>query len=381
MALFLLTTAFNFTSGLALDSQSLPFPPFPSASASPPPTSTKAFSSWDVDPQTIFLFETIVASIVVAFIITFLLGTRKNLSIASKIAQTLNHVLSHQFVQFGTKPGKALTRDGSSYYWYFASGRRYTPGLTISMDLSKRMDIFAYTSSFMSAPQKDRLVYYLPISDDVQMDSFNVFIVKRRELARLRSATDEDGQKKIASVETMAADVADVKGISSELLVMAEHPDIATALLPEYIREILTNHVASLISIHVTDQGCDWDTQSSMAQRLIRIEFTLPFLESKHALIISDMARLSLHILDTVATSKISPAAKKRVTELRKKLESEREKREQKARAEAMATKKLDKKKKEEEAVGKMSAQKQRKYEEKKRKKELADRMRKATKK
>lgn len=280
-------------------------------------------------------------------------------------------------MEFGAYPGKALIRDGSSYFWYYATGRRYTPGITVSMDFAKRMDLFSFTSAFMSTPNKDRIIYYVPISDDVQMEALTLFIIKKKELTRLRNDATF-GQSKIKAIDQIVASVIESKNISSDLLVMSEHNDIVSTLLPDAMRQILNRYSNNVISVHLTEQGTNWDTQSLMAKRLIRVEFTLPFNQAESRSITVDMARLALHLLDTAATMKMSAASRKAASDLRKKAALERERLDQKARLDEAANRKLEKKKKEEEAVAKMSADKQRKYEEKKRKKEFADRMKKA---
>lgn len=354
----------------ALDSQALKEVPIPGSSS--------AASAWHVNSEDVRLFEYAIVAVVIVFIITFVHGGRKNLFLARSIALTLSRALSQQFAEIGTEPGKLLTRDGQSFYWFYASGRRHTSGLTVAIDLFRRMDIFAHTSSFMSTPDRDRIIYYLPISKDVQMDPLTLFIVKRKELTRLRGL---DEGRLISAVEEVAADVVNISRIPYDLIVMSEHADIVSALLPESIRDIIARNAFFLLSIHVTEQGARWDSQSSMAERLIRVEFTLPFQQDRHDAVLADMARISLHLLDTIATVKISPVARKKAIELRKRVNAQREKQEQKARAEEAAARRLEKKKQEEEAVSKMSAEKQRKYEEKKRKREIAARMRKAVKK
>lgn len=365
----------------ALETKQIP----ETASTSPSSSSSFSSTSWDVDPTTIRMFEYFVTTIVVGYIVMFVIGKRQNLTLAHNLSKTLTTALSKQFAQFGTQSGKQLTRDGSYFFWYFATGRRYTPGLTISMDLIKRMDIFTYTSAFMTAPEKDVVTLYLPISDDVKMDSMTLFIIKRSELQRIRassSAANPVLEMKLSQIDSMHTDViSDIPGISADFNILCEHADIVTTLLPDSMRQIISQHTASISSLQVTDQGSKWDMQSSMARRLIRIEFSLPYNSAKHQQLVVDMCRLALHLLDTLATTRISPMARKRVADLRKRAVEERERIEQKARAEEATNRRLEKKKQEEEAVSKMSAEKQRKYEEKRRKKEISSKMRKAIKK
>lgn len=333
--------------------------------------------SWTVDKQTVFLFELAIFVIVVVYIVVFIIGRHQNLALAIDISSTLRTALGQQFVQFG-HDGKKMHRDGHSIFWFYATGRRNTTGLTACLDLAKRMDMFSYTAAFMATPHKDRAIFYLPLARDVHMEPLTLFVVKRKELTRLRAIDDGNA---VAAVETLAAEVIDVPGLSPDFVTMTEHVDIVTALLPESLREIIARHRANVLSVHVTEQGAQWDAQSLMSDRLIRVEFTLPNSDSQRDALLCDMCRIGLHLVDLVANTKLPPAARKKAIDLRRLIVSEREKAEQKARAEEAAARRLEKKKEEEEAVGKMSAEKQRKYEERKRKKEINARMRKATKK
>eukprot|EP00178_Gracilaria_changii_P025815 TRINITY_DN79389_c0_g1_i1.p1 TRINITY_DN79389_c0_g1~~TRINITY_DN79389_c0_g1_i1.p1 ORF type:complete len:380 (-),score=79.39 TRINITY_DN79389_c0_g1_i1:1256-2395(-) len=334
----------------------------------------KFISAIVADSQTTFFFEIFVASLVVAYAFGFVYGSYVNLNLARKVAHTLHGILDHQFVEFGTADGKTLLKDGPSYYWYHATGRRYTSGLTVLMDFAKRMDLFSYTSSFMTAPQRDRIVFYMPITEDVSMDPLTLFIVKRKELSRLKDV--QEGQA-LKSVEQFAGEVVDVNGLPDDFVTMTEHSDIIAAILPERIRTVIARQSRNLLSLHVTENGAKWDAQCSASKRLIRIEFILPWQQKHLPQVLEDMSQIAIQLLDTVSETKISAAARKKAVELRRKVQQEVEKKLQKARAEEAATRRLAKKKEEEEAVGKMSREKQIKYEEKKRKKELNSRMRK----
>lgn len=338
----------------------------------------KMIPLWAMDPRTMSMFEMAVAILVTAFLIIYFIGTYQNLSLARAIGTTFCKLLSEQFVRFGNEDGKKLVKDGQSYYWFYASGRKNTSGITILMDLAKRMDMFSYTSSFMANPQRDRIIMWLPITDDVAMDPMSLFLVRKKDIPRLRNV--EEGIA-LEAAEALAAEVSEVSGLPSAFIAMTEHPDIVTTLLPEKLREIITEHARHIVSIHVTDQGAKWEPQCQLSKKLVRVEFTLPLLGNAHEGILRDMSYLALRILDLACESKLPAAAKKRAIDLRKRAVQEVEKKLQRARAEVLAAKKLEKKKEEEEAVSKMSREKQIKYEEKKRKKEFNARMRKATRK
>lgn len=335
------------------------------------PSSTSALVA---DPQLVLMFETAIGALVVAFIIVFFLGARANLQIARSVSETLSDCLSEQFAQIGTKDGKSLIKDGQSYFWFYATGRRHTTGLTVLMDLAKRMDIFSYTSSFMANPQKDRIVFFLPLSANVPMDPMSLFLVRKKELSRLRDIQEGEA---IGAVESLAAEIVDVNGIPSDFVTMTEHIDIVKALLPEKIKTVVASNAKDLVSIHVTEQGAKWEPQCRLSKKLVRLEFTLPWRTERRSKLLHDMSQIALHLLDVAAEMKISAAARKKSVELRRKAAMEIEKRVQKARAEAAAERKIEKKKAQEEAVSQMTREQQRKYEEKKRKKEVQAKMRK----
>lgn len=343
-----------------------------------PKTRSSSTNAWNADPTTLFFAEVFFGGVAVLYVVVFAIGLRSNMNLASAIAKTLKKVLSEQFAKFGDQHGKDIVRDGAYFFWIYATGRRHTPGLTISVDLARRHDLFSYTTSVTSAPQKDRIIFYLPIAPGTPMEAMTLFLVRKKELARLRNLDDGEA---VNAVESMAAKVVDVPPLPSDFVVMTEHVDIAKTLLSEPVRAALARNAANIISLHVTEQGALWEAQCEMSKRLIRLEFTLPDARRKHESVLHDMAFVAVNILDIVATTKLSPGARKSAMDVRKRILTEQQKQEQKARAEEAAARRLEKKKLEEEAVAKLSAEKQRKYEEKKRKKEIASRMRKTIKK
>lgn len=341
-------------------------------------SSSGSLSPLVADEQTMVLAELGMAALVVAFLTTFVIGSISNASLARKIAAHLEDIVALQFAEIGDESGKKLLKDGQSFFWFYATGRRYTSGLTVFMDLAKRMDVFAYTSSFFSAPQKDRLVFYLPLTNDFNMEPMSLFLVRKKELARLRELNEGVA---LRDAEAVATQVLELNGIPADFVCMTEHADIAAALLPESIRTLILENSRYINSIHLAENGATWDSQCRLTKRLVRVDFSLPMKPSLLPSVLEAMTRISLHLVDAAGEAKITPAAKKKALELRKKATQDAERRIQKIRAEEAAERRLEKKKDEEEAVGKMSREKQQKYEEKKRKKELNARMRKATRK
>lgn len=328
------------------------------------------------DEQTMRLFEFGVMALVAAFVVIFVLGSRSNLMLAREVAAKLEQAVSMQFAQVGTGGGKKLVRDGQSYFWFYATGRKYTSGIMVLMDFAKRMDVFSYTSSFMTSPQKDRVIMYLPITSDVNMEPMSLLLVTKKELARLRELNDGAALK---AAETFAVQAMGVSGLPSDFVAMSEHPDIVTALLPDSICAIILENAKFVNSVHVAENGtARWDSQSRASSRLVRVDFNLPTRRSLLPEVVESMVKVALHLVDAAAETKLTVAAKKKAMEIRRKADQEVERIQQKKRAEEAAARRLEKRKEEEEAVGKMSREKQMKYEEKKRKKELNARMRKA---
>lgn len=326
------------------------------------------------DAHTVFAFELAMAALVAVFVLVFALGTYRNASLARSVADVLDVVYAHEFADLrgAGGGGKRLEKDGASYYWYHASGRRNVIACTVFMDLAKRMDVFGYTSSWFMRPQKDRVVMYLPI--DADMEYMSMLVTNKKELVRLRDVQDGEA---IAAVETFADTPVVLSGLSSEFVVLSEHREIVHALLKEADVDTLMKHARYLNSIHVTESGARWDSQSKAYLKLVRMDFHLPAKTSLHEGIVTDMAKLAVALVDRVAALKLSTAAKKRALQVRKNAQEEVERIRRKRRAEEAAERKQEKRKEEEEAVAKMSRDKQIKYEEKKRKKEMNARIKK----
>lgn len=342
------------------------------------PQSRRQQSALVADENTVQLFEMAMAALVVVFTITFVVGSFTNRSLAKKITSHMEELCISQFAHTGVSSTDKMLKDGQSYYWFYATGRRYTSGLSVLMDLAKRMDVFAYSSALFSAPQKDRIIFYLPLTDDFDMEPMSLLLVRKKELSRLREL--KEGVP-LREAEAVAANVLELNGIPMDFVCMTEHSDVAASLLSDSIRALIQENGRYINSIHVAENGASWDSQCELTKRLIRVDFSLPAKSSLIPSVLEAMMQISMHLVDAAGEVKLNAAAKKKAIELRKKAVQEVERQIQKKRAEEAAARRLEKKKEEEEAIGKMSREKQMKYEERKRKKEMNARMRKATRK
>lgn len=330
-----------------------------------------------LDVRQQMLLEMALATLVVVFAIVFVFGVLRNRALATTTCTILGELLAPQFARLGNAAGETVIKDGQAFYWFYATGRRYTTGLIAMISMSRRMDLFDYTSSALLTAPKDRVTILLPLSDDVVMEPMSMFLVRRKELSRLRQM---DGGDAVQAVEALAGQVVEPTGVPADFVVMTEHADVVSALLPDAMRKLVTASGKYLQSVHVTENGAKWDKQTALAKRLVRVELSLPVDEAGIREALEPLVALSMHLVDACARVRLSAAAKKKGLELRKRLAAEEERILQKQRREELEERRIAKKREEEAAVGKMSRAKQAKFEEKKRKKELKDRLRKLSK-
>jgi Protein of unknown function (DUF1682) len=333
----------------------------------------------DIDSVWLYAFELMLVGLSAIFAANYVVGLRYNQALADAAVATLNPALVSQFARLGVdKDNTPLLKDGPSNFFYYATGRQFTTGLTVSMEMADRMDLFYRVANLWEASRGDQCSFLLPLTDDFAMEPISLFISRRKELERLRVAGDVTARR-VKSIESLAGEVMQPAFMGDEFVILADHADVITAMLPGHIRDILASVAPSLLSIHVTDTGAPWDYQALNTTRVVHLVFKLPGSADGNAMssVLKPMTTLAMHFVDACAKVKLSPAARTRGTELRRAAKADEEKRRMKQRREDAEQRKVEKRLAEEEKVSKLSAAQQAKYDEKSRKRELAKRMRK----
>lgn len=335
----------------------------------------------DLDSNSLALLEFALVVLVSVYCVTFYIGARRNLSRAHAFADALDGALRGQFHKVGHAGGdaKRLIRDGACQYWYHASGRVRMPSLTAHICLSPRQDFFAILRQLFSAAPPERVIFYAPL--DTLPAPMSVLLIRARELSRWRNHGDGDA---LRAARSLAGDVLDGDAAPAPLgapfATLAEHRDLVSALLSSSVRQALRPLVPHLQSLHVSDVSMKWDPTCSLWAPLLRIEFTLPE-DDTRSRVLTAAAILTCTIADSLPTVRISSAARKKATDLRRKLRADEAREDMRRRREENAERKEKVRKEREVAVAKMSREKQLKHDEKMRKKAVRERMKKVVRK
>lgn len=334
----------------------------------------------DLDEGTFQLFEMFMASLCMLFGVVFYVGVRNNHSLATSTAENLSRLLASQFAFIGVgevdgPKNKKLFKDGHTLYYFHASGRRYARKFTAVLELSRRMDMFVLLSALFNpqAMNNDTCTFVVPLSNDFTMETLCLFLVKKKLLAKLRAKEEDETMK---PVEELAGHVGPVADLPEDFTVLTEHQDVINAVLTDSIKNLLTEEDVAkhFLSLHITDNGASWDSQSVNSKRLVRVSFELPKDVTLVDALVEKMTHLTLTVVDMAPKVRIAQMGKKKALDLRRKIAAEEERQKQKKRQEELAAERERAKKEREEAIYKMSADKQAKYEEKKRKKAMRNR-------
>jgi Protein of unknown function (DUF1682) len=337
-----------------------------------------------VDAVYLSMFERLVALLVVAFAVNFAVGLRTNYQLGGRASAILDALLAEEFASIGVdEKGTRLAKDGPCDFVYYASGRRHTTGLTAAFELRNRQDLLACILRVFQPSMKDRCVLTLPLSADFAMEPVSLLLIKPKELERARSGGERTSAC-VAAVEELAGEVRTLTALPGRFHALADHDGVIKGVLSEPIRALLAPVAAAVHFVQLTDSGRGWDVYSEQAgRRFVRLVFDLPVasVEEMHA-VLEPMVAVALALVDLSAKVKLSPAARTKALELRKRAADAAQKALLKAAREAQDEKRLAKKRADEtaaEARTAGSAAKQAKALDKKRRDEVRARMKKAT--
>jgi Protein of unknown function (DUF1682) len=335
----------------------------------------------DIDPVWMKGFELMLVILIIVYVINYFIGASQNQALADSAVAALNSALVSQFACLGVDGKKyALLKDGPANFVYYATGRQFTTGLIIALDYSHRMDLLYRFASLWETPLADRCTLFLPLVDDFAMEPISFFMSRRKELERLRVAGDltSSGVKAIESLAGVVVGSDDLSYMGSdEFVILADHADVISAMLPRHAQDLLASVAPVLQSIHVTDSGAPWDHQCAGTKRMVRLVFTLPSNTASTGNVVTPMVKLAMHLVDASATVKLSYAAKTRGMELRRAAKADEDKIRMKKLREDAEQRKIEKRMAEDAKVSKLSAAQQAKYDEKVRKRAMMRRMKK----
>lgn len=341
----------------------------------------------EVDSKYFVIFENVLAFLTAAFVINFFLGYRENKGFSNQVVASMLPIVEEEFSHVGVdEAGTRLMKDGFCDSFFYASGRRYTTGMTAALELRNRQDFLATISRMFQSSMADRCTLTLPLRSDYAMEPVSFLLVKPKELERLRKAFELRATACVRAVEEMAGEVRIVRNMPGGFTVLADHDGVVSSVLTGSVRELIAPIAKYVHFVQMTDCGKGWDLYAEAAgPRYVRIVFDLPATnQAELDSVVQSMIKLAVMLVDMSANLSLSKAARARAMDLRNRIAAEKEKERLQLVRERHEEKKMVKRKAEAEAAEKRLAGdpvKQAKAMEKQRKKEVKQRMKKATRK
>lgn len=335
--------------------------------------------------QNLILLEIFLAILTVSFVLNFFRGRRKNAAISQQVLSSLLPLARQEFSHVGVdESGTGVQMDGFCDGYIYASGRRYTTGMTAALELRNRQDLLATLSRLVQPSMADRCTLTLPLAAGHAMEPVSLLLAKPKELERLRN--DLRPSACVKAVEDMAGEVQTVRSIPGEFTVLADHDGVVNAVLSSEVRGLISPVAKYVHFVQITESGKGWDAYAEAAgERFVRVVFDIPDEgQTEMDAVVQRMVMLAVLLVDMSASLSLGKAAKAKAVALRNRIAVEKEKERQALLRKEAEERKNEKKKEEAEAAERRVAgdsKKQAKAAEKERKREIKQRMKKATRK
>jgi len=322
-----------------------------------------------------YWLEATYIGVILAYLINFWMGKRKNESIAHAWLQANAKFFITNFSRIGdlTTGGfseedadevvnknsdKMLTKETHSTFKLRATGRINCIGLQVTLKLKKRHDLFATILDLFSKDQERVMIDVL--MDPEAMEKFVFAVVKKKDEKRYR--------KTFSDISTFTGPAITPPGLPATLCVCSEMEELVPALLHAEVLHTLKNYHDMLIRMHFSDQGI----VSTGYKNTLSFEFTMPSETEMNKL--HTLTKMAIHYIDLVARLTLSKSGKQKSEANRAKIAEAVLKQTRQQREEALQQKKLEKKQKEKEKLASLSPAEQARLEEKIQKREMKKR-------
>lgn len=294
----------------------------------------------------------------------------------------------------GSGAGSTFLRDSANCFKFFASGRRNTSGVLVTIDLKTRQCLFGSALAFLGAAGAARDSVTLEFAADA-LEPLVYCVARKREEARLRkSRTDLDNYApKSVQCAPLVAAAAKLGVAPFAHVQMADGGghELVDSALNAAVYACIVKHADLFAAMHVSDQYAPAETEhgdptspaalAALAPRkVLAFKFYLPAdlhargLKAAALPALMELTKMALHLVDAVASVRLSLPVANRAREARAAVAKRREKTPAQRQAEIAAKLKEEKRKKEEAALELMSPEQRRRHEEKQEAKERAKR-------
>jgi PAT complex subunit CCDC47 len=271
-----------------------------------------------------YQLEYMALTLVFVYAINYFLGRKSNDSIAESWYFATHSVFADNFAalgraayhetvgQYAMGNDGQLVKDSNSIYKFYASGRKHCKGVLATIQLRNRHDLF---SVFMDAVGigSDRDSVTLEISmDSKQMEPSVFCIMRNRDVKKLHSQL-EDLRDFASVIET--------DKVPDSHTVLTDAGETIGAFMTQQASKVIRDNKKLFSMMHLTDA---FSLSFSVTKGVLRFTFDLPSKKSDMKGI-TDLTRMAMNMIDSVARFKLSSNAKSRCLKLRAQQKKEQE--------------------------------------------------------
>lgn len=267
----------------------------------------------------IYYVEIIIGSIIIVYLINFLVGSSKNNSIASAWLQTHLSFLKSQFELVGDDLANQtptsthqMTKESEHTYVLWCSGRQFCKGMLVQIKLLKRQDIISSVINYFT-PANDQLQIKIALEN---MDPFVFCMGLKKSVIAL--------QKNMTDVSLFCGDrlkSGEKFGFASSISILSELPgEVIGAILDAKVAKVLKSHEHLIDSIHISDQfsGLKPLDQEEVPQKepetskVININLNIPteWRNTDHMEKLLPLVKLAVYLVDKVSRLRLSRESK-----------------------------------------------------------------------
>jgi len=253
------------------------------------------------EPLKGFEMEVVMVVVLIAYGVNYFLGASQNALIGESWGKSVKDVFEKQFAKVGADT--LLKRDSANTYKFTASGRRNCFGAEVTLNLSRRQDLFAVLYGYYGGVAPDTVT--IDVAIDEAMDPIAILVAPKTTIKGLRNT---DTFKDIKFLTDKERELPELGGNLSAFSDSFEALDVVFS--PD-IRKLLTANSGDLRYIHITNMN----PRHSKINQTIRVEIRLPPKPQLDRVI--PLYEAAFDLIDSVATTRLSAATKSKADEKR----------------------------------------------------------------
>ncbi|XP_061081199.1 PAT complex subunit CCDC47-like [Conger conger] len=201
-----------------------------------------------------YYIEIMLVTGLLAYIVTYLIGKKKNNRLAQAWLSSHRELLEKNFALVGDDGSGAealgtgkLLRDNEHIYSLWCSGRLCCEGMLVQIRLLRRQDLLSVLAWKMR-PACDQVHVQATLNDE-DMDMFVFAVGNRKVMARMQKEMQDLSELCCEKPKSGAK-----YGLPESLAILSEMGEVTEGLLDSKIVHYLINHADKIESIHFSDQ-------------------------------------------------------------------------------------------------------------------------------